>query len=160
MKRTVLTVIMTLVCIASYATGQIHDKVMINGERWEIPVSPLLSLEGDAYEMFNGLLGERTVVSTANYRGYVATWNAEKKGLYLDKIEVMQSNGKMKEIDMALLKKALKRYRHKGRIRAEWITGEIKIGKGSGPVDPKNPYAPNFDENWTLSIKKGRIKNL
>lgn len=161
MKRTILTaLILTIVCTTSSATGQINDKVRINGETWEIPVSPLLSLEGDAYEMFHELLGERTMVSTANYRGYVATWHAGKRGLYLDKVEVMQNNGEMKDIDMTLLKKALKKYRDKGMIRAEWLSGEVNIGRGSGPRDPGNPYAPGFEENWTLILKKGRIKNL
>lgn len=146
MKRTFLTAILALSCIAASATPQIHDKVIVEGQTWEIPASPLLSLDSGEYEAFKELVGERDFVSTANYRGYVATWHATKKGLYLDKVEVRQSNGQMTEVDMDQLMKVLKKHKHKGMIRAEWVTGLVKIVKG--------------DDRWTLHLKKGRVKNL
>lgn len=160
MKRLILTALLALACLSASATGQIHDKVIIEGETWEMPSSPLLSLDAREYEAFQELLGERNFVSTANYRGYVATWHVGRKGLYLDKVEVMQSNGKMKEIGMKELMTILKKHKHKGMIRAEWITGLVKIGKGAGLVDPDNPHAPSFADNWTLQLKKGRVKNM
>ena len=160
MKKSILTILLVLTCVAASATRQTHDKVIINGETWEMPTSPLLSLKGKEYEMFKELLGNRNVVSTANYRGYTATWHADGKGLYLDKVEVLKNNGTVEEIDMAKLKKALKKHKHKGMIRAEWYSGLIKIGKGTGPQDPSDPYAPSFAENWSLHLKKGRVKNL
>lgn len=146
MKKAILTALFVLSCIAVSATEQVNDKVIIEGEKWEIPASPLLSLDSKDYEAFKELMGERNFVSTANYRGYVATWHATKKGLYLDKVEVLQSNGQMKEMDMDKLMKVLKKHKHKGMIRAEWISGLVKIRKG--------------DDNWTLHLKKGRVKNL
>lgn len=160
MKKTILTALLVLACMAASATGQIHDKVIINGETWEMPVSPLLSLEGKEYDMFKELLGDRTFVSTANYRGYVATWHVGRRGLYLDKVEVLQNNGRWEEIDMAKLKKVLKKHKDKGMIRAEWYSGQINIGKGTGPQNPSDPYAPSFAEKWSLHLKKGKIKNL
>lgn len=146
MKRTILTVLLVLSCIAASATRQVNDKVIIDGEKWEMPASPLLSLDSKEYQAFKELLGERDFVSSANIRGYVATWHATKKGLYLDKVEALQSNGQMQEVDMDKLMKVLKKHKHKGMIRAEWISGLVKINKG--------------DDNWTLQLKKGRIKNL
>ena len=146
MTKAILTAILALSCIAAFSTEQIHDKVIVDGETWEMPASPLLSLESKEYEAFKELMGERNFVSTANYRGYVATWHATKKGLYLDKVEFLQSNGQMKEMDMNKLMKVLKKHKHKGMIRAEWVSGLVKIRKGN--------------DNWTLQLKKGRVKNL
>lgn len=157
MKRLFLIALMSLAFVTANATGQIHDKVVIDGETWEMPASPLSSLEGPAAEAFRTVIGERKVISTANQRGYVAYWKVERRNLILEKVEILQPNGKMKEADMAQLKKALKKYRHWGKIRAEWITGEVIIGKGSGKVDPARPHAPVFDKKKTISLKKGRI---
>lgn len=160
MKRALLITLLALSCISASATGQINDIVLIDGETWEMPVSPLLSLKGKEYEMFKELLGNRNSVSTANYRGYVATWHVGRRGLYLDKVEVLQNNGTWEEVDMAKLKKVLKKHKDKGMIRAEWYSGQISIGKGAGPQNPDNPYAPSFAENWSLHLKKGKIKNM
>lgn len=146
MKKEILTAILALSWIAASSTEQVHDKVIVEGETWEMPASPLLSLDSKEYEAFNELMGERDFISTAVYRGYVATWHATKKGLYLDKVEVLQSNGQMKEMDMDKLMKVLKKHKHKGMIRAEWVSGLVKIRRGN--------------DNWTLQLKKGRVKNL
>lgn len=160
MKRTLLTALIALTCMTASATRQINDKVKIYGETWEIPASPLLSLDSETYAKFRTLLGEKEMVSSANQRGYVATWHVGKRGLYLDKVETMQSNGEMKEIDMTQLKKVLNKYKDKGMIRAEWYSGSIKIGKGFGDFDPSNPHTTSFAENWVLDMKKGKVKNL
>lgn len=149
MKRIIIAAFLALISLTVSATDQVNDKVIINGEEWEMPLSPLLSLEGDAYDMFNELLGERTFVSTALYRGYIAYWHIGKRGLYLDKVEVLQRNGKMKEIEMPQLKKALKKYRDRGKIRAEWLTAEVTVLMRRGSVQERR-----------LDIRKGRIRNL
>ena len=149
MKRIIIAAFLALTSITVSATDQINDKVIINDEEWEMPLSPLLSLDGDAYDMFNGLLGERNFASTALLRGYRAYWHVGKRGLYLDKVEVLQSNGRMKEIEMPQLKKALKKYRDRGKIRAEWLTAEVTVMTRTGSVQER-----------ILDIRKGLIKNL
>ncbi len=158
MKKIIITFLACLGFISAHATGQVHDKLSLDGQVWEVLMSPLQALSGQANEQFLELLGERTFVSTANYRGYIAYWRVEKKGLYLEKVEMRQSDGSIKQIDYNLLKTALKKYRHRGKIRAGWLTGLVEIGKGVGPFNPENPYAPSFAEKKTLNIKKGRIK--
>ncbi len=158
MKKLLITAALCLICLASFATGQVHDKVLFKGKVWEMTVPPLYSLSETDYNEFQKLLGERNYASSANYRGYVAHWIVKGRYLYLDKIEVMEPNGKKKEIDKKLLKETFRKFIRKGRIRAEWMTGTVIIGKGVGPMDPKNPYAPSFLEKNTLTIKQGKIK--
>ncbi len=158
MRKILATALLSIFCLASSATEQINDKVILNKETWEITSSPLMALQEEAYDSFLKLLGERNFVNTSNYRGYIAYWRIERRNLYLDKVEAPQENGGMKEIDMSLLKESLKDYLHKGRIRAEWMKGNAIIGKGRAPAKPENPHAPSFKETRTLKIRKGKVR--
>ncbi len=158
MKKTLLTVILSMACLVAGATRQVYDKITINGESWEITVSPLLSLQGQAYDDFQKLLGKRNFISSANQRGYVAYWRVDRRNIYLEKVKVPLPNGENMEIDNGLLKKALKKYIRKGKIKARWLTGEVLVGKGSGPLDRNNPHAPSFEEEKMLTVKKGKIR--
>ena len=41
MKRIILSILLATACISASATEQINDKIIINGETWEAPASPL-----------------------------------------------------------------------------------------------------------------------
>ena len=157
MKKTILTLLLGIVCIAAGATQQINDKVLINGEEWEMTSSPLEYLQSKTADAFRALLGERDFFITSNYRGYIAYWYVDRDRLYLDRIEIPQMDGTYKTINRKVLKKVFRRYGCCSRIKAGWLTGNILIGKGIGPSDPQNPYLPAFEEKKTIVLKRGRI---
>lgn len=135
-----------MTCVLAGATDQLRDKVVIEGETWSMLSAPLSLLDEETYDAFKEVLGQRQVVSSANWRGYVAYWHIGRKGLYLDKVEVMQSDGKYKEADTKALKKALKKYRCLGKIKAKWMTGNVRITQGS--------------ETKSLVLKKGKLLTI
>lgn len=157
MKKAILTLLLSIVCIAAGATQQINDKVQINGEEWEITSSPLEHLQPKTADAFRALLGERDFLITSNYRGYIAYWYVYRDRLYLDRIEIPQMDGSYKKIDRKYLRKVFRRYRCFGKIKAGWLTGNLSIGKGIGPRDPQNPHRPVFEEEKTIVLKHGRI---
>ncbi len=144
MRKIIFILLLCLTCEMGYATPQIHDRIVIGGEVWEIPVSPLTKLDADTYDAVMEVFGERVAVSSANRRGYVAYWRVEKRHIYLECLETSYSGGKPKVVDMAPVAAELKKYRHRGRIKAKWLTGEITIIK-----DP--------DSRQELKVKRGRI---
>lgn len=158
MKKTILTLLSSIFCIAAGATQQINDRLTWNGEVWEIPVSPLTLLQPETSDAFRALIGERDFISTANYRGYIAYWYINRNRLYLDRIEVPQKDGTNKILDRKALKKTFRKYSCCGKIKAGWITGNIKVGKGVGSRDQQNPFLPVFEEEKTIILKKGSIK--
>jgi hypothetical protein len=157
MKKTVLTLLVSLTCFAAGATGQIHDKINIDGEVWEMPSSAMQFLQPQAYEAFYDILGERDFIVTSNYRGYVAYWYVRRNRIYLDRVEVPQPGGSYMPISNGQMDKVFREYCSRGRIKAKWITGSLHIGKGIGPKNPENPFIPSFAEERTLYIKKGKI---
>ena len=46
MKRIILSILLATACISASATEQINDKIIINGETWEVLSSPIESLDG------------------------------------------------------------------------------------------------------------------
>ena len=160
MKRIILSILFATACISASATEQINDKIIINGETWEAPASPLEYLDGQTSKAFEALQGKRNFTSTANYRGYIAYWYVKRGRLYLDRIEMLETNGRYKAIDEDKLKSVFKKYRRWGKIKAGWMTGNLDIGYGSGSRDPENPYLRTFEENIVLTLKKGRITKI
>lgn len=157
MKKTILTLMLCLSCLAAGATQQVNDKVTIDGEVWEMPYSPLEYLQPQLSDAFRALLGERNFINTSNYRGYIAYWYVKRGRLYLEKVEVPQESGEFKTIDEKELKKVFRKYRCCGKIKAGWITGKVTIGKGVGERNPERPFAPEFAEEKTLNVRKGKI---
>lgn len=157
MKRLIIIALFSLACFSAGATQQIHDKVIIDGETWELPLSPLQYLQPEMQDAFNALIGNRNFISTANYRGYIAYWYVERSRLYLDRVEIPQMDGTRKTLSGKDLKKVFRKFRCWGKIKAGWITGKINVGYGIGRRDTANPHIQAFakEESWIL--KKGRI---
>lgn len=132
-----------MTCVLAGATDQLRDKVVIEGETWSMLSAPLSLLDEETYDALKEVLGQRQVVSSANWRGYVAYWHIRKKGLYLDKVEVIQPGGKYKEADRKALRKVMRKYRCLGKIKAKWLTGNVSIAQGQ--------------EKKTIVIKKGKV---
>lgn len=146
-----------MACLSSGATGQMHDKVIIEGESWDMFSSPLSFLDGKTSEAFKEVIGEKTAVSSANWRGYVAYWHIGKKGLFLDKVEVIRPGGKHQIVEAKALRKALRKYSCLGRIKARWLTGNIRIGKGAADPLPSAPHVLNHAEKRILVLKNGKV---
>ncbi|MBQ2112737.1 MAG: hypothetical protein II194_05900 [Bacteroidales bacterium] len=157
MKRLVIIALFSIACFSAGATQQIHDKVIIDGETWELPLSPLQYLQPEMQDTFNALIGNRNFVSTANYRGYIAYWYVERNRLYLDRVEIPQMDGTRKTISYKDLKKVFRKFRRWGKIKAGWINGNLEVGYGLGRRDTSNPHISTFakEESWVL--KKGKI---
>lgn len=160
MKRIILSILLATACISASATEQINDKIIINGETWEVLSSPIESLDEQTSKALEALRGEISFTSTANYRGYIAYWYVKRGRLYLDRIEMLEPNGRYKAIEEDKLKSVFKKYRRWGKIKAGWMTGNLDVGYGSGSRDPENPFLPVFEENNVLTLKKGRITKI
>lgn len=143
MRKLLLCMLFSMTCFLAGATEQLRDKVVVEGETWEMLSAPLSLLDEVTYDAFKEILGQRQVVSSANWRGYVAYWHIGRKGLYLDKVEVMQPGGKYKEADRKVLRKVMRKYRCLGKIKAKWLTGNVSIAQGQ--------------EKKTIVIKKGKV---
>lgn len=157
MKRVFLIALLSIASFVAGATQQINDKVIFEGETWEITSFPIEYLQPEMKDAFTALLGERDFISTANYRGYIAYWYIKRGRLYLDRVEVPQSNGESKILSGKELKKVFRKYRSFGKIKAGWITGNIEVGYGIGQPDAANPHLPAFAKKETWVLKKGKI---
>lgn len=157
MKRLAIIAILCLISMTAGATRQKNDRIIIDGTTWELPATPLRSLDTETYSALKDIVGARKFISSANFRGFTAVWHIGKSNLYLDHIEIPQSDGSQRIIKGRQLKKVFRKYRHWGRIRAEWYSGQFLIGNGQDIPDPLRPHEPSFAEERTITVKDGRV---
>lgn len=157
MKRLAISVLICLISMTAGATRQKNDRIIIDGTTWELPATPLRSLDTETYRTLKDVIGTRKFISSANFRGFNAVWHIGKNNLYLDYIEIPQSDGSLRIIKGRQLKKIFRKYRHWGKIRAEWCNGEFLIGNGQDTPDPHRPHVPRFTEERTITVNDGRV---
>src|SRR5512143_823460 len=90
MRKTTLVVLLVTVlfsCISAFATAQMGDKLVLDGKDYFIHTNPL-----EIYLVKHpGLLPKGGVVSSANWRGYVATWTVKDDRLVLTDVQIQEA---------------------------------------------------------------------
>jgi hypothetical protein len=84
------------------------------------------------------------------WRGYIATWEIIYDTLYLTKIE--DCSGWKKNFDLT---KIFGSKVKKGRVKADWYSGELRIPKGKMVEYVHMGYMSKYERELTLEIEKG-----
>lgn len=123
MKKIFLSFIF-MVCISAInATDQVPDKLILNGKKlslhtgWGHP-SPL-----QTYFQQNDIKYPFAVLSTANYRGHIATWEIKHDKFLLKEIKVREDVYKPEKYD---IKSESDTIIQDGSIFADWFTGVLQ----------------------------------
>lgn len=104
------------------ATEQVSDNLYYNGEKLTIDIgwghpSPL-----ETYYQQNNLSYPFTMLSTANYRGHIATWKIENDNFYITEIAVRDSKHYPEVFNVKSQNDSLS---SKGQIFADWFSGVL-----------------------------------
>jgi hypothetical protein len=154
--RIVITILLILVSAQlAFATAQSPDKLIYKGEKFALFANPLQ----DYYHSFspadstiypNFDTGGITSYSTGCWRGYIATWEIKNDTLYLIKIEDCSDEGKTFDLTKIFSSKV-----KKGRVKADWYSGELRIPKGKMVEYVHMGYMSKYERELTLEIEKG-----
>lgn len=137
-----LAVLALLVPQATLATTQVPESIIIDGQKHSLFTSPLESYygKGNPRPKFKS-------PNTANWRGYVSTWEIDGARLYLKAIRAWLPQG---EVGLDALFPG-----HKGRVPATWFTGTLRVPQGKvlrGGV----PH-PIYEREHMITVEKGRV---
>lgn len=146
MKRTILAACLALITAGQVdATPQRPDLVTYTGVvyRLDTPVPnrqlPLDVLWQGSTNRPAVSEGPRGLMSTACYRGYVATWSVDDDILYLTGIDAWVND---KKADLQVL--FPDRFQN-GKVKADWFTGTLTLwSKAGGPGNV--PVTLNFEK--------------
>ena len=157
MRRLLVALIFTaLLPAAAAATAQAPDVIHYEGKKQMLFTNPLESyFKKDERPKFQ--IGPASM-STANWRGYVATWRIEDDALYLVALDswickdLRPENCKRADLGELFGEKYVD-----GKVKADWFTGDLRIPDGERLRYVHMGYGSIYERDIILSVAAGRI---
>lgn len=160
MSNVLKSLVVTLVLLCgfvparSWATAQTPDILLLDGKEEKLYTSPLvayLSAHPDA-------LPKSEVVSSGNWRGYVASWAIDGERLVLSRITITVTAAQGEEATRFVAKDVTSAMFPKGTpVEAAWYSGALVIPRGEQVQYVHMGYASIYERYTILSIKAGRV---
>jgi len=122
---------------------QDKDSIIVKGEKYCLYTTPL-----DSYWTKRKPKPKIRLLSTACWRGYVATWEIFNANLYLVNIKYNAIDGD-EGLDYLFPQNT-------GKVKADWYTGELQIPIGNR-LYQERMEDPVYDSDWFIRIKKGKV---
>lgn len=142
---------------AVFATGQQPDVLIYKGKSYDLFANPL--------EEFYKARKNRplfrvkpNVISTGNWRGYVATWAIENGFLYLVKIDAwICRDWNEKSCRKVELSKLFGSRVRSGKVKANWFSGDLRMPDGKLLQYVHMGYGSVYERELIVSVESGRI---
>lgn len=132
----------------SLATAQIPDLILIDGEKHRIhsePLAPYLRSHPD-------LIVSLTLLCTASWRGYRATWEITEGKLYLIEIDSDPCSNTARAMPLTYY------FRNDSERKfADWYSGVISIPQGKLVQVLPGGYSSRYERYITLTINDGIV---
>ena len=154
--------------VMGFATAQQGDNIKWNGEMHFLHTNPLAYLPGKQDLLAE--LREKPIqdpetgkvhipaISTANWRGYVATWRVENDRLYLDAVkkEVFRDkeNGDRRLMVLSILQTL---FGDEAPVFADWYTGYLIIPDGEVQTYVHGGYMSIYEWYTIVTVKNGMV---
>jgi hypothetical protein len=163
MKKLILLITIFTFFTNAFATAQAPDVLFYDNKVYDLYSNPLESFYKNEKERPKFSIAPG-VMSSGNWRGYVAYWEIAEDALYLKAIDSWVCGGR--PIDPALEKADCKKADVKklfgnklgqGKIFADWFTGELRIPDGEQLQYVHMGYGSIYERDILISVKEGRI---
>lgn len=152
MRLALLAILLGVVTTSAEATGQIPDRILINGKSEMLFTEPLKGAFRADPQTWRKLMARISNKScSASWRGYVASWEIRKKELYLVSVTVDPCSSR-KSVPLANLFPGATRF-----VKATWFTGSIKIPQGKQIEYVHMGYESRYEHYLLLEINKGNV---
>lgn len=152
---TLAVLTLTASAVLLFATAQIGDILVLNGKKYSIQTNPLRTwLESNPDR-----LPKPAVTSSANWRGYVATWEVKSDRLLLVDIEMQfpAGNSKNKSSEFEYHSVLSKVFPEKKEVFADWFTGHIIVPDGDLVRYTHMGYASTYEKYLVLRVEHGIV---
>jgi len=154
--KTILTVIMTVLFgLSVFATAQKPDKLIYNGIEYNLHSNPLESY----FEKNPDKRPKGGVMSTALWRGYVATFEIRDSMLYVKDIQIPYWDTTDNNNHDTKWKSVLNEvFPEQKEIKVEWLTGILVLPYGDLVNYVHMGYGSTYKNYILLEIHKGILK--
>jgi hypothetical protein len=157
MKLFLATFLFLALAADVFATGQVPDKLVLNGKEFDLYSNPLEAFYPNEKNRPLFMIGPFEMVSS-NWRGYVASWAIENNALYLTGIDSWTCAGNSrKSCRRVTLSRLFGKRVVAGRVRADWFTGELRAPDGKQLQYVHMGYGSIYERDIIIQVKAGRV---
>ncbi|MBR6978793.1 MAG: hypothetical protein IKH88_03070 [Prevotella sp.] len=162
-KKSIITIALFLISMATYATGQEGDIIYIDGKQWTLLGQPI-SRDTVLWRQVRASIPQQHVVISSNWSGFTAFWSIKQDVLYLDSIQYLRPASDKKTLPECIpaetLQQVFKNYFDGKRIVAGWLKGDIRVAKGKILYYEHMGYERNYEEEQFISIDSGKVTGV
>ena len=161
LKNGFIIMLFLSVILQAKATGVVGDVLFIHGEKWDLMAKPIQEDTLLLERLINFIPKNRTETTT-NPDGYVAHWKIKRGTLFLRCIEVFIYNTQTKKTTSLIytpkqLKEVFGPYYKRGKIRAQWFSGELRAGKGELVRYVHSGFERNRETENVMNFECGKL---
>lgn len=157
MRKTIFILILFFLFTAAkvLATAQYPDKIVYNGKEYDLHTTPLKPF----FEKNPDRKPTVEMMSTALWRGYIATFEIDENQLFLKDIQVMAYSANREDPPEKVHWKSVMEevFPGKDRVKADWMTGLLVLPYGEIVNYVHMGYASTYSNYILLEISEGRL---
>lgn len=154
MRRTIIAFVLTLfISLNVFATAQYPDKILYNNKEYSLHSNPL----EEYFEKNPDKRPTGGIMSTALWRGYVATFEVIDSQLFLKDIEIEVSDTTKKNFTTKW-KSILNDITDGSKMKIDWLTGLLILPYGKLVNYVHMGYGSTYEKYILLEIDKGNLK--
>ena len=153
MKTILLTVIFLTLTVSIFATSQAPDKIIYKEQEYSLNTNPLESF----FEKNPKLRPESRIMSTALWRGYIATFEIRDNQLFVKDIVVMDEDTTTSSQKTTCRSVFNQVFPNQKQIKVDWLTGLLVIPNGKLVNYVHMGYASTYENYILLEIDKGNL---
>lgn len=149
----ILTIIFNLfIGLSAFATAQFPDKIIYNGKEYKLHTNPM----EEYFQKYPEKRPKKASISTALWRGYVATFEVRNGQVYLKDIQIeVYDTTSLNYIWQSVLKDV---FPEQKEIKIDWLTGILVIPHGKMVNYVHMGYGSTYKKYILLEIDKGDLK--
>ncbi|MBG9377908.1 hypothetical protein I5907_16830 [Panacibacter sp. DH6] len=152
MKFLITTIISTALYLTSFATAQYPDKIFFNGKEYALLSNPLEAF----FEKNPERRPEGGVISSALWRGYVATFEVRDNQLFVKDIQIIYINTTDKNNHDDEWKSVMEEvFPEQKDVKVDWLTGLLVLPHGKIVNYVHMGYGSTYEKYFLLEIDKG-----
>jgi hypothetical protein len=150
--KAIITFLWIVFCSCQvFATAQISDLIIYNGTKYALNSNPLEQY----FEKNPDKRPQGEIMSTALWRGYVATFEIKENQLFLRDIEIQVSDTTRKKNWKSVLHEV---FPDQPNIKLDWLTGLLVLPHGKLVNYVHMGYASTYENYILLEIDGGNLK--
>ncbi len=152
LPRIMILCLALLAAPAANATAQMSDLLILDGKEFRLNTNPLeAELERKQWKP-----PEEAAISSANWRGYVATWEVKVNQLLLKDVTILAKDPKQPE---EWVRKSILGDLYPGapEIPASWYSGALIVPDGKMTHYVHMGYGSSYDHYQILRVRAGEV---